>query len=50
VEKEIAAAGDGEVQLSPEYMTGMRNTGIAGAITGVLLIVAIYLMVTKPGL
>jgi hypothetical protein len=31
-------------------MTGMRNTGIAGALTGVLLIAAIYLMVTKPGL
>lgn len=50
VEKEIAAAGDGEVQLSQEYLTGMRNTGIAGAVTGVLLIVAIWLMVTKPGL
>jgi hypothetical protein len=50
VEKEIADAGDGEVELSQEYMTGARNAGIAGAVTGVLLVVAIFLMVTKPGL
>jgi uncharacterized membrane protein len=50
VEKEIAAAGDGEVELSQEYLTGTRNTGIAGVVTGVLLVVAIYLMVAKPGL
>jgi uncharacterized membrane protein len=50
VTRELAAAGDGEAELSPEYLTASRNTGIAGAITGVMLIVIIFLMVTKPGL
>jgi uncharacterized membrane protein len=40
------AAGD----LSDEYMKRSRNTGIAGAATGVMLIVIIFLMVVKPGL
>jgi uncharacterized membrane protein len=49
-ERELAAAGGGEVQLSAEYQRGARNTGIVGALTGVLVIAAVYLMVTKPGL
>jgi len=50
VEKEIADAGSGEVQLSEEYLRAGRTQGIVGSITGILLIVAIFLMVTKPGL
>jgi uncharacterized membrane protein len=50
VEREIAAAGDGEVTLSEEYQRGARTEGIVGTVTGVLLVVAVYLMVTKPGL
>ena len=50
VEKEIADAGSGEVTLSGDYQRSARNEGIAGSITGVLLIVAIFLMTTKPGL
>lgn len=50
VEKEIAAAGGGEVQLSEEYLRAGRTQGIVGTITGILLIVAVFLMVTKPGL
>lgn len=50
VEREIADAGDGEVKLSREYLDAGRNEGIAGSITGVLLILAIFLMTTKPGL
>lgn len=50
VEREIADAGDGEVKLSREYLQAGRNEGIAGSITGVLLILAIFLMTTKPGL
>lgn len=50
VEGEIAAAGDGEVVLSAEYQKGARTEGIIGTIAGVLIVVAIYLMVTKPGL
>jgi uncharacterized membrane protein len=46
---EIAAAGDREVVLSDEYQRRARMEGIVGAIAGVLVVVAIYLMVTKPG-
>jgi uncharacterized membrane protein len=50
VAREIAAAGDREVVLSDEYQRRARMEGIVGAIAGVLVVVAIYLMVTKPGL
>ena len=50
VEAEIAAAGDGEVTLSDEYQRRSRTEGMVGGLTGLLLVVAIYLMVTKPGL
>ena len=49
-EREIAAAGPGELTLSDEYQRGARTEGIVGAIAGLLVIVAIYLMVIKPGL
>lgn len=48
-EREVAAAGTGEVQLSEEYQAAARREGVAGALTGILLIVAIFLMVVKPG-
>jgi hypothetical protein len=35
--------------LSDEYQRGARLQGIVGTITGILLVVAVYLMVTKPG-
>jgi uncharacterized membrane protein len=50
VQAEIEAAGGGEVVLSEEYQRGARREGIAGTITGLLLVAAVYLMVTKPGL
>jgi uncharacterized membrane protein len=50
VERDIAASGEGEVKLSEEYMRRARREGIIGGLTGLLIVVAIYLMVTKPGL
>ena len=50
VTREIEAAGDREVVLSPAYQRGARTEGIVGTVAGVLIVVAIYLMVTKPGL
>lgn len=53
VERDIAAAGDGEIalsDLSDEYQRQGRLEGIVGSITGLLLVAAVYLMVTKPGL
>ena len=50
VTREIAAAGGGEVELSADYMAASRKTGIAGAATGVMLVVIIFMMTVKPGL
>jgi uncharacterized membrane protein len=50
VEREIAAAPPGgDVELSEEYMRRGRTEGILGGLTGFLIIVIIFLMVTKPG-
>ena len=49
VEREIAAAGAGEVVLSDEYQRAAKMEGIVGTVAGVLLIVAVFLMVIKPG-
>jgi uncharacterized membrane protein len=46
---ELEAAGAGPVALSQDYRRGARTEGIVGTITGVLLVIAIFLMVTKPG-
>jgi uncharacterized membrane protein len=48
-ERDIAASGNGEVVLSDEYQRQARMEGIIGTVTGILLVVAVYLMVTKPG-
>jgi uncharacterized membrane protein len=53
IQKAIADAGDKELKLSdlpPTYQRLGRAEGIVGAIMGILLIVAIYFMTTKPGL
>ena len=52
VERELAAVpADAEpalTDLSAEYQQGMRTEGIVGAIAGLLIVAAIFLMVTKP--
>jgi uncharacterized membrane protein len=48
-ERDIASSGDGEVVMSDEYLRQARMEGIVGTITGILLVIAVYLMVTKPG-
>jgi MFS family permease len=48
-EREIAAAGDGPYTPSAEYNRRMRPEMIAGPITGLLLVAAVFLMVTKLG-
>ena len=50
VERELADAGEGAVELSEEYRRAAAREGVAGTITGILLIVAVFLMVDKPGL
>jgi hypothetical protein len=45
----VAAAGPREPVITEEHQRLMRQHGIVGAATGVLVIVAIFLMTTKPG-
>jgi hypothetical protein len=49
VARDVQAAGDGPVTLSTEYQKGARIEGAVGGLTGLLLVVAIFLMVVKPG-
>ena len=46
---EIAAAGDGPFKPSQDYLAKARREGILGAVAGILVILAVFLMVTKPG-
>jgi uncharacterized membrane protein len=50
VERDIAACKAGEVALSNEYLDRVRVEEVLGAVAGLLVIAAVYLMVTKPGL
>ena len=47
--EEIAAAGDGQVQFSQGYLDKLRQEGIVGMVSGLLIVAAIFLMVVKPG-
>jgi len=49
VSGEIAAAGDGKFTPSEEYQRRARIEGIVGSVTGILIVIAIYLMIVKPG-
>jgi hypothetical protein len=44
-----AAAPGGPVTLSDDYQRRAKTEGIVGTLVGILLIVAIFLMVVKPG-
>jgi uncharacterized membrane protein len=48
-ERDVAAAGGGRVTVSEEYNKRARLGAIFGAISGLLLVVAVFLMTTKPG-
>ena len=49
VQGEVDAAGTGPVTLSEDYQRQARIEGMVGALTGILLVLAIFLMVVKPG-
>jgi hypothetical protein len=46
---DIAASGDGPVKLSDEYLSTSRTQAIVGGVAGLLIVIAVYLMVAKPG-
>jgi uncharacterized membrane protein len=50
VERDIEASGSGEVKLSDEYLRRVRIEALLGTVADLLVIAAVYLMVTKPGL
>jgi len=53
IQRAIADAGDRELQLAdlpPEYQRWGRAEGIVGSLMGILLVAAVFLMITKPGL
>jgi hypothetical protein len=53
IEQTLADAGDRELTLEDlpkDYARWGRLEGLVGSFLGILLIVAIYFMVTKPGL
>jgi uncharacterized membrane protein len=45
-ERELAS---GAKEPSADYMAAARRTGFVGALAGVLILAAVFLMVTKPG-
>lgn len=49
VARELEAAGDGPVTLSAEYQRRARTEGAVGALAGALIVLAVFLMVVKPG-
>jgi hypothetical protein len=48
-ERDIKAAGDGEVTLSPEYKALERRVAIVGVIANVLIAVTVYVMTVRSG-
>jgi uncharacterized membrane protein len=50
VERDIEGSGSGEVALSDQYRRRVRLEAGMGTIADLLVIAAVYLMVTKPGL
>jgi uncharacterized membrane protein len=50
-QRELDAAGPGgEVTLSEDYRRRAQREGGLGALTGVLVVIVVYLMVVKPGM
>jgi hypothetical protein len=47
-ERDIAAAGDGEVEFSDEYWAVSKRIAQVGTLAGVIIVVAIFFMTVKP--
>jgi hypothetical protein len=48
-ERDIEAAGDGEVQWSEEYLALQRRVAIVGAGYSLLVLITVYLMTVQAG-
>jgi uncharacterized membrane protein len=47
-ERDIAASGSGDVELSDEYWAASKRSAIWGSLAGVLVLVILFFMVVKP--
>jgi hypothetical protein len=47
-ERDIAASGTGDVELSDEYWAASKRSAIWGSLAGVLILVILFFMVVKP--
>jgi uncharacterized membrane protein len=47
-ERDIAAAGQGEVALSDDYWAVSKQTAIGGSLAGLIVLVTIFFMAVKP--
>ena len=47
-ERDIAAAGAGEVQLGEDYQAASRRYALVGNLNGLIVLVAIFFMVVRP--
>jgi hypothetical protein len=48
LERDIAAAGDGPFQPSPEYEAVASRAGMVGGLSGLLVLVTVFVMTAKP--
>lgn len=48
-ERDVAAAGDGDVTLSAEYQTLFKRLIVVGSLSSLLVLVTIYFMTTHTG-
>jgi hypothetical protein len=48
-DRDVAAAGDGEVTFSAEHDSLVRQVGVVGALMDLLVVITIYFMVTHTG-
>jgi uncharacterized membrane protein len=47
-ERDIAASGTGDVELSDEYWAASKRSAIWGSLAGVVILVILFFMVVKP--
>lgn len=47
-ERDIAAAGSGEVELSDEYWAASKRIALVGSLSGIVVLVVTFFMIVKP--
>jgi hypothetical protein len=47
-ERDIAAAGDGEIEMSGDYLAVVRRLNVAGTALSLLVVATVFIMAIKP--